>query len=345
MLTTAVGARVDKGLDTLNRVKNSFGSCNDESDCPSTPLSGRGGDGARGRGRGGGSDSNCGQPCLLPLSGQHVSRDNTVVVCSNISAVYSDGPASSDSAQIFQLAQNYQHAETSGLPAGLAADAFFDCLVEAPELSRYRSAPVVKVQLVHIDTSGRQMIVDELQLGNEWLPKDFPPSAYPAVSRSPGGHDPLACSTAMIRIPALCNNTICVSSGNDPQFDMQDWASMYGENCLASPSFVGIEGGCTNDETFSDAQGFQCWEWEGLACSAASSLYTYEELEQRDILRHCQKSCLGCGRFTTFQVNVLFFLKQLRAETLGNGPSSDYALPRAACKHRKCTISICFPFR
>jgi hypothetical protein len=242
VLTTAVGARVDKGLDSLNRVKNAFGSCNDESDCPNTPLSGRGGDGVRGRGRGGDSDSNCGQPCLLPLSGQHVSRDNTVVVCSNISAVYSDGPARSDSAQIIQLAQNYQHAETSGLPAGLAADAFFDCLVEAPELSRYRSAPVVKVQLVHIDTSGRQMIVDELQLGNEWLPKDFLPSAYPAVSRSPGGHDPLACSTAMTRIPALCNNTVCVSSGNDPQFDMQDWASMYGENCLASPSFEGIEG-------------------------------------------------------------------------------------------------------
>jgi hypothetical protein len=178
----------------------------------------------------------------LPLSGKHASRDNTVVVCSNISVVYSDGPGSSDSAQIFQLAQNYQHAEASGLPADLAADSFFDCLLEAPELSRYRSAPVVKVQLVHIDTSGRQMIVDELQLADEWLPKDFPPSVYPALSRSPGGPGPLACSTAMTRIPALCNNTVCVSSGNDPQFNMQHWANMYGENCLASLSFVDIEG-------------------------------------------------------------------------------------------------------
>ena len=51
---------------------------------------------------------------------------------------------------------------------------------------------------------------------------------------------------------------------------------------------------CSDDKSFKDASGFNCFAWRGYDCNAAEKDYGYTKQAHDDLLNECRKSCESC---------------------------------------------------
>ena len=51
---------------------------------------------------------------------------------------------------------------------------------------------------------------------------------------------------------------------------------------------------CSDDKSFKDASGFNCFAWRGYDCNAAEKDYGYTKQAQKVLLNKCRKSCESC---------------------------------------------------
>ena len=51
---------------------------------------------------------------------------------------------------------------------------------------------------------------------------------------------------------------------------------------------------CSDDKSFKDASGFNCFAWRGYDCNAAEKDYGYTKQAQKVLLNKCRKSCDSC---------------------------------------------------
>eukprot|EP00038_Savillea_parva_P023227 m.40081 g.40081 ORF g.40081 m.40081 type:complete len:412 (+) comp5913_c0_seq1:292-1527(+) len=52
---------------------------------------------------------------------------------------------------------------------------------------------------------------------------------------------------------------------------------------------------CTNNRDFTDIYGYQCGVWAHYNCSQAQKNYDYSAIQERVLLRNCQRACYSCG--------------------------------------------------